>query len=479
MGTFGVDVNGEATSGVNHEGESTDAAPRDGTPRSSEEVGESGWSEGGVCREATSVGPTSNGRSSKDEAKPFCITRREVWEAYLKVKSNQGAAGLDRQTIEEFEKDLKNNLYKVWNRMSSGSYFPPPVLMVKIPKANGGERTLGIPTVSDRVAQMVVKNRLEPEVDPLFVAESYGYRSGKSALDAVGRARQMCWDYDWVCDLDIKGFFDNLDHDLMMRAVKKHAKEKWTALYIERWLKAPAQDEGGQLQKRNRGTPQGGVISPLLANLFLHYAFDLWMRRQWSHLPFERYADDIIVHCRTEEEANLVVAAIAERLKQCGLELHPDKTKVVYCKDSNRPRNHRNEQFDFLGFTFRSRTAIGRKGKFFCSFSPAISKVAVQKIRDEIRAWKLHRRTVQSIADLAQMINPQLRGWYNYYGRFTPSALEPIERHVGQSLIRWACRKYKTLRHHRRRAWHWLLGLHERQSSLLALWSKRAVRFTP
>lgn len=477
MGTFGVDANGEVTSGLNHKDESTDATPRGGTPRSSEEVGESRWSEGGVCREAKSVGPTSNGRSSKDEAKPFCITRREVWEAYLKVKSNRGAAGLDGQTIEEFEKDLKNNLYKLWNRMSSGSYFPPPVLTVKIPKANGGERALGIPTVSDRVAQMVVKNRLEAVVEPLFVSESYGYRPDKSALDAVARARQMCWDYDWVCDLDIKGFFDNLDHDLMMRAVGKHAPEKWIILYIERWLKAPAREEAGQLVKRDRGTPQGGVISPLLANLFLHYAFDLWMRRQWSHLPFERYADDIIVHCRTEKEATQVVTTIAARLKQCGLELHPEKTKIVYCKDSNRPGNHPNEKFDFLGFTFRSRKAIGRNGKFFCSFSPAISTNAVGKICDEIRTWKLHRRTVASIGDLAQVINPRLRGWSNYYGRFRPSALRPVELYVGYSLVRWACRKYKKLRHHRGRAWHWLLALIARQPNLLALWTRSRSRF--
>jgi RNA-directed DNA polymerase len=328
--------------------------------------------------------------------KPFGISRWEVWDAYLKVKSNQGAAGLDRQSIEEFEKDLKNNLYKIWNRMSSGSYFPPPVLTVKIPKAKGGERTLGIPTVSDRIAQMVVKNRLEAVVEPLFVSSSYGYRPKKSALDAVAQARQMCWDYDWVCDLDIKGFFDNLDHDLMMRAVRKHAKESWVELYVERWLKAPAQDEEGHLLKRDRGTPQGGVISPLLANLFLHYAFDLWMRRNWKHLPFERYADDIVVHCRTEREADTVRVNVAARLKKCGLELHPEKTKVVYCKDSNRTGTHQNEKFDFLGYTFRPRKADSRRGKVFCSFSPAISKDAVTKIRDEIRSWKLHRRTAES-----------------------------------------------------------------------------------
>jgi len=478
MGTFDVDANGEAASGLNHEGESTEATSRGGIPRSSNEVRESGRSEGGMCSEATSVGPTRKGRSLKDEAKPFGISRWEVWDAYLKVKSNQGAAGLDGQSIEEFEKDLKNNLYKIWNRMSSGSYFPPAVLTVKIPKAKGGERTLGIPTVSDRIAQMVVKNRLEAVMEPLFVSTSYGYRPKKSALDAVAQARQMCWDYDWVCDLDIKGFFDNLDHDLMMRAVRKHAKEKWVELYVERWLKAPAQDEEGRLQKRDRGTPQGGVISPLLANLFLHYAFDLWMRRNWKHLPFERYADDIIVHCRTEREANLVRVNIEVRLKKCGLELHPEKTKVVYCKDSNRNGSHRNEKFDFLGYTFRPRKADGRKGKIFCSFSPAISKDAAQKIRDEIRSWKLHRRTAESIQDLARMINPKLRGWFNYYGRFMPSALRPIERYVGQSLVRWATRKYKKLRNHRTRAWEWLLRVIHREPTLLVLWSGQRGVFT-
>jgi group II intron reverse transcriptase/maturase len=320
---------------------------------------------------------------------------------------------------------------------------------------------------------MVVKNRLEPLVEPLFHPDSYGYRPKKSVLDAVGRARQMCWAYDWVCELDIKGFFDNLDHELMMRAVKKHAKDKWAVLYIEGWLKAPAQDEDGNLQTRERGAPQGGVISPLLANLFLHYAFDLWMGRKWKHLPFERYADDIIVHCRAKWEAELVRVGVTSRLKECGLELHPEKTKIVYCKDANRQGSHPNEKFDFLGYTFRPRAAVNRKGTLFCSFSPAISKKAVQKISDEIRSWQLHRRTASSIADLAQMLNPKLRGWFNYYGRFNPSALRPIERHVGQSLVRWACRKYKKLRGHRVRAWGWLDRLIQRQPTLLALWERQ------
>src|SRR5215472_4723332 len=237
------------------------------------------------------------------EAKPFVISKWEVWEAYQRVRANKGAAGVDEQSIADFESDLKGNLYQIWNRMSSGSYFPPPVRTVKIPKANGGERKLGIPTVSDRVAQMVVKMRLEPEVDPLFHADSYGYRPGKSALEAVGQARQRCWRYDWIIDLDIRAFFDNISHDLLIRAVKKHAKDKWVVLYIERWLKAPVQEEDGQLVPREKGTPQGGVISPLLANLFLHYALDRWLAANYPQVQFERYADDAIVHCRTEKQA--------------------------------------------------------------------------------------------------------------------------------------------------------------------------------
>ena len=272
------------------------------------------------------------------EAKPFVISKWEVLEAYKRVKANQGAAGVDEQSITDFERNLKRNLYKIWNRMSSGSYFPPPVRTVKIPKATGGERQLGIPTVSDRIAQMVVKSRLEPVIDPLFHPDSYGYRPGKAALDAVGQARQRCWQFDWVIDLDIKGFFDNIDHELLMRAVRKHAQDSWVVLYISRWLTAPAQDGEGQLTERGKGTPQGGVISPLLANLFLHYAFDVWMRSKYPQLPFERYADDAIVHCRTETEAQEVRAAIAARMEECRLELHPVKTKIVYCKDDDRRR---------------------------------------------------------------------------------------------------------------------------------------------
>jgi RNA-directed DNA polymerase len=403
------------------------------------------------------------------EAKPYCISKREVWEAYKKVKANQGAAGVDAQSITDFEKRLKDNLYKIWNRMSSGSYFPPPVRTVKIPKAGGGERKLGIPTVSDRIAQMVVKTRLEPEVDPLFHPDSYGYRPGKSALEAVGQARQRCWRYDWVIDLDIKGFFDNIDHDLLMRAVKKHAKDKWVVLYIERWLKAPAQDEG-RLTEREKGTPQGGVISPLLANLFLHFAFDLWMRREYPDLLFERYADDAIVHCRMEAEAEEVRAAIAARMQECRLELHPEKTKIVYCKDGDRRGNHPNGKFDFLGYTFRPRRSKNWKGKYFINFSPAVSDKAGKAIRAVIRSWRLHLRSDKAIEDLSRMFNPIIRGWLQYYGQYYRSALYPIMRQLDRSLARWAYRKYKKLRGHLRRATHWITRISRRDPRLFAHW---------
>ena len=404
------------------------------------------------------------------EAKPFVISKWEVMEAYKRVKANQGAAGVDEESIADFERELKDNLYRIWNRMSSGSYFPPPVRTVEISKASGGKRQLGIPTVSDRIAQMVVKSRLEPEIDPLFHPDSYGYRPGKSAQDAGGQARQRCWQFDWVIDLDIKGFFDNIDHELMMRAVRKHAKDPWAVLYISRWLKAPAQDEEGRLTGRGKGTPQGGVISPLLANLFLHYAFDVWMRKQYSQIPFERYADDAIVHCRTEAEAQKVRAAIAARMEECRLELHPVKTKIVYCKEDDRRRRYGNEKFDFLGYGFQPRRSKNRFGKYFINFSPAISDEAGQAIRGEIHSWKLPLRSDKAIEDLSRMFHPKIRGWLQYYGRYYRSALYPYMRQLDRSLAQWAHRKYKKLRGHLRRAQHWIARISRRDPKLLAHW---------
>jgi len=340
------------------------------------------------------------------KAKSFSISKQVVWKAYKLVKANKGSAGIDEETITDFEGNLKDNLYKIWNRMSSGSYFPPPVKRVEIAKDTGGKRPLGIPTISDRIAQAVVKLYLEPKVEPYFHKDSYGYRPGKSAIDAVGIARQRCWRYNWVIDLDIKGYIDNLNHELVMRAVRKHTNCKWILLYIERWLKAPVQLESGRIERRDKGTPQGGVVSPLLANLFLHYAFDEWMKRNYPNVPFERFADDVIVHCSTIEEASQIRKAIEKRLNQCKLELHQRKTKIVYCKDDDRRGSWSNEKFDFLGFTFRPRRSKNRWGKYFVNFSPAVSNKAMKSMRREMRKWKLHLRSDKSIEDLACMFNP-------------------------------------------------------------------------
>jgi RNA-directed DNA polymerase len=404
------------------------------------------------------------------QAKPFVISKQLVWEAYKRVKANQGAAGVDSETVERFESNLKNNLYKVWNRMSSGTYFPPPVRTVAIPKKDGGERTLGIPTVEDRIAQTVVAMYLEPLVEPHFHPDSYGYRPKKSALQAVGVARGRCWRFDWVVDLDIQGFFDNLDHALVMRAVGKYTDCRWVHLYIERWLKAPAQSKDGTLTARAKGTPQGGVASPLLANIFLHLALDDWMRKTHPEVPFERYADDVIAHCESEEQAQAVKRSIEARLRRCKLELHPEKTKIVYCKDDDRRGSYPNEKFDFLGYTFRARRSKNRWGKYFINFSPAVSNQAATKMRREMRRWRLHLRSDKALDDLAHMWNPVLRGWINYYGRFYKSALHPVFRHLNRTLIRWASRKHKRLRGHQRRAEYWLGGVARREPRMFAHW---------
>jgi RNA-directed DNA polymerase len=402
--------------------------------------------------------------------KPFMIEKWRVYEAYKAVKSNGGAAGVDGQTIEQFEADLKSNLYKIWNRMSSGSYFPPPVRSVSIPKKSGGERILGVPTVSDRIAQMVVKQLIEPDLDSIFLPDSYGYRPNKSALEAVGVTRKRCWKYDWVLEFDIKGLFDNIDHELLLKAVQKHVTRKWALLYIERWLTAPMEQNGIRIE-RTRGTPQGGVISPILSNLFLHYAFDLWMTRTHPDLPWCRYADDGLVHCRTEREAEALKAELQARLAECHLELHPTKTKIVYCKDGKRKGTYPNVKFDFLGYEFRPRAVWGsQSGRLLCGYTPAVSPSALKAMRATIRDLEIRRRTQVSLADLARQINPLLRGWIEYYGRYTPSALSPMLRYVNQTLLAWAMRKYKRFKAHKIRASHFLQRLVRDQASLFVHW---------
>jgi RNA-directed DNA polymerase len=403
-------------------------------------------------------------------AKPFDIPKREVWEAFKRVKANQGTAGVDGQSIEEFERRLADNLYKLWNRLSSGSYMPPPVRRVDIPKANGGTRPLGIPTVADRTAQEVVRRYLEPRVEPVFHPDSYGYRPGRSAIDAIQTARQRCWRHDWVVDIDIKGFFDNIDHDLLLRAVRKHTSCPWALLYIERWLKAPAMLGDGMLVERERGTPQGGVISPLLANLFLHYAFDVWLERGFPGVSFERYADDIICHRRSERQAMALRATLERRFSECGLALHPEKTKVVYCKDTNRKGDFAAIQFDFLGYTFRPRLAKWRGGLYGVSFLPAASPKALKTIRQSIRGWSLQTRSDKALADLARMFNPYIRGWINYYSHFYKSALYPTLLRIDAHLIRWVQRKFKRFRQQPRGAKAWLAGVVRTSPDLFAHW---------
>ena len=401
------------------------------------------------------------------EAKPFSIAKRLVWEAYERVKANRGAAGVDGQSLAAFEKDLKGNLYKIWNRMSSGSYIAPPVRLVEIPKADGKTRPLGIPTVADRIAQTVVKLTLEPTVDPVFHRDSYGYRPGKSALEAVGVARERCWRMDWVIDLDIRDFFGSLDHRLMMKALKRHTDLKWIHLYAERWVKAPLQGEDGTLKERTAGTPQGGVISPLLANLFMHYAFDQWMVREYPSVPFERYADDALIHCVSRAQARAVLEAVWKRLKECGLELHPEKTKVVYCKDGRRRGKHEPYKFDFLGYTFRPRRAVDKGGKGFTSFLPAMSTKAAKTVRATIRSWKLARGwNTKTLAEVARFVNPFLRGWMNYYGRFYRSKCVDILFHMNLVLAKWAKRRYKRLRESWWKAIAWLARIAERDKLL-------------
>jgi len=402
--------------------------------------------------------------------KPFVIEKWRVYEAYKAVKSSKGAAGVDGQTLEQFEADLKGNLYKIWNRMSSGTYFPPPVRAVSIPKKSGGERILGVPAVSDRIAQMVVKQLIEPDLDPIFLSDSYGYRPGKSALDAVGVTRKRCWQYDWVLEFDIKALFDNISHDLLLKAVRKHVTCKWALLYIERWLTAPMEQNGNRIE-RTRGTPQGSVISPILSNLFLHYAFDLWMKRTHPDLPWCRYADDGLVHCRTEKEAEALKAELQTRLAECQLEMHPTKTRIVHCKVMNRRRAYQNVKFDFLGYCFRPRRVMRPSDrKVVGGFTPAVSPAALKTMRATIRDLNIRRQTQRMLGDVAQMLNPLLRGWIEYYGRYTPSALYPLFRYVNATLLAWAQRKFKRFKAHKVRAAYFLMKLAQTRAELFVHW---------
>lgn len=407
---------------------------------------------------------------SKPKVKSFDISKRLVFEAWEKVRDNRGAPGVDAVSITQFQAEEANNLYKLWNRMSAGSYMPSPVRAVEIPKDHGmGVRVLGVPNVVDRIAQTAVARLLEEKLEPIFHPDSYGYRPGRSAHDALAVARRRCWKQDWVLDLDIRAFFDSVPHDLLLKAVAHHTDLRWVLLYIERWLKAPMQMPDGTLVAREKGTPQGSPISPLLANLYMHYAFDRWMDREYPGCPFERYADDVVAHCNTEEQARTLRAAIASRLGALGLELHPDKTKIVYCKDTKRRGDSEHVSFDFLGYTFRGRPVLGERG-LFIGFNPAMSTKATKAVGQKIRAWHLNRRSDTDLSDLAWEINAQVRGWIGYYGAFYRSKLHLIARRIDQHLVRWAMQKFKRLRGKTNRAWAWLAAARQHQPTLFAHW---------
>ena len=392
-------------------------------------------------------------------------------QAYKLVKANAGSAGVDNQSFEDFDKNLKDNLYKIWNRLSSGSYFPPAVKLVEIPKKDGSLRALGIPTIGDRVAQMVIKLAFEPLVESVFLPDSYGYRPNKSALDAIEITRKRCWKQDWVLEFDIKGLFDNISHDLLIIAVQKHTKCKWTRLYVERWLKAPMQDSKGILIERSKGTPQGGVISPILANLFMHYVFDKWMKKNHSQIKWCRYADDGLVHAKTKEEVELILKQLNQRLNECGLQIHPSKTKIVYCKDDRRKQNHKNISFDFLGYTFAARTVKrASDNSIFAGFNPAVSKVSIKAMYEKMRSYKWHIRTGLELGDIAKSFNPVMRGWINYYGKYYPHDLYFALRHFTKILVKWVMRKYKRFRGRKIRASNYLQAFIKNHRGLFVYW---------
>ncbi len=407
-----------------------------------------------------------------NETKSVPISKEQIWLAYKKVKSNQGSAGVDGISMEEFDAERSKHLYKLWNRMASGSYFPPAVKEVEIPKKDGKVRKLGIPTIADRVAQMVVKDYLEARFEKIFSPNSYGYRPDKSAHQALEKVRQNCRKTDWVIDLDIKGFFDNIDHDRLMLAVQKHVPEKWCLLYIQRWLTMPVQIKSGELiQKQGKGTPQGGVISPLLANLFLHYAMDKWLEQNHPKVEFVRYADDAILHCRTKAEAEQTLEALDQRMKACGLELHPEKTKLVYCRDYRRQDTYETVKFDFLGYSFQPRSTKSKQtGKLFLGFDCAISISSKKRIADKLEELEIDRLNFNSIVGVALYLEPLIRGWINYYGKFRITELKPVFLLLRQRLVWWARKRYKRYKTNMIKAYRWMDRVQKQFPNLFYHW---------
>lgn len=407
-----------------------------------------------------------------NETRSVPISRPMVWEAYKKVRSNQGSAGVDQLSMAAFDADRSKHLYKLWNRMASGSYYPPPVKEVEIPKDDGKMRKLGVPTIGDRVAQMVIKEYLEARFENIFSPHSYGYRPNKNAHQALASVRANCRTTNWVIDLDIKGFFDNINHDKLMLAVEKHVSEKWCIMYIKRWLQMPVQTQSGDLvHKQGKGTPQGGVISPLLANLFLHYAMDKWLEQTHSTVKYVRYADDAILHCKSKQQAEYVLRNLSQRMQNCGLELHPEKTKLVYCKDYRRQESHELVKFDFLGYSFQPRsTKSKRTSSLFLGFDCAISIKSKKRIAEKLQELDIKHLSHKSIVGVAQYLEPFIRGWINYYGKFRISALNPIFQLLNRHIVKWVRKRYKRYKTSLNKAYACLKRVKEQFPGLFYQW---------
>ena len=367
------------------------------------------------------------------ETKSQPISRKMVWQAYAKVKANEGSAGIDGMDWEYLEKHRSSELYKLWNRLTSGSYYPQPVKRVAIPKKGGGQRHLGIPTILDRIAQQVVRAHLEQQVEPLFHHSSFGYRPRRNCHQAVEQACSNSMNHDFAIDLDIKGFFDNIDHELMMKAVKHYCPDKWVLMYVERWLHAGIFQNDGTITPTLQGTPQGGIISPLLANIFLHVVFDKWMEKNHPEKPFERYADDIVVHCKTEKQALFMLRQIKSRMNTCRLELHPEKTRIINLRGIAQKQYPKG--FDFLGFTIRPE---GFRFKERIKAVPGIfvSQKSKTSIMQKFREMNIHKwRT--SLEHIAQKINPVIRGIISYYHKFQHNDMRWIWHQLNVRLLKW------------------------------------------
>ncbi len=406
----------------------------------------------------------------KEKARPIPITGIMVEDAFRKVKSNKGSAGIDKISISQFEEKLSDNLYKIWNRLSSGSYFPPAVKEQEIKKDNGKTRKLGIPTVSDRVAQQVIKDYLEPRLEESFHDSSYGYRPFRSAHQALESVRENVRKYAWVIDLDITAFFDNVDHEKMMLALDRHVDEKWVKMYVKRWLEAPVATTNGELiTKDGKGTPQGGVISPLLANLYLHYSFDKWMEINFAEIPFVRYADDMVIHCKTEAQAIFILDNIQTRLQACNLSVHPDKTVIVYCKDYRRNLKDKKTRFDFLGFSFHPMSKKSYRGGMFLGYGCEISKKSYSKKVGELRKLKFDR-WAKSWQDIVNLLDDKIRGWVQYFDKFQYRTLTKVFHRFHNRLAKWLMNRYKRFKNSKQRAFNHLHFIRKRYPYLFYHW---------